>query len=514
MKDNKGLAYLYIRFSTKKQEQGDSLRRQIEVAEKWCSENNIELSAQTYEDLGVSAFKEGGKRPALEDLIAAIRMGKIVRGSYLLIEDHDRLSRRGWRHTQELVHQLVLSGVRLVMLKDGKVYDSSNIDNIFDNIMLMLSAERAQEESERKSRLIKASREKARRDKKVTGKLPAWISRDGDGFTFNNKKATIQELINCKLAGKSHQSTAKHLNSLKMTTGNDSAWSASGVRAIIQNHALYGAKAYFDTGKDGRMNKEPIEIVSDIFPALITHEQYQVLNTRQQAGRTSKRGAYSRLLKCGDCGGAMTTRTSNYKGKPRAYKMCVRATEGSCNQIERIREPEVYLNQALHFLKYESSSTLYVSRTSEYQQRLETLNATVDLLTKNGNVDALARVYTDIKEVSDLIEESKAQDQNNVDVKVDFSLISNIEDVEQRNIELRKVLREIRFYCIEKVGQTSKWKVVIEQINGIKKSLVLDQQYGFGNTVVDYASLLTQGTEDNREPWEIEDSEECESYSY
>ncbi|MCZ8498930.1 hypothetical protein O9929_16525 [Vibrio lentus] len=36
-------------------------------------------------------LKEGGKRPALEDLIAAIRMGKIVRGSYLLIEDHDRV---------------------------------------------------------------------------------------------------------------------------------------------------------------------------------------------------------------------------------------------------------------------------------------------------------------------------------------------------------------------------------------------------------------------------------------
>ena len=136
------------------------------------------------------------------------------------------------------------------------------------------------------------------------------------------------------------------------------------------------------------------------------------------------------------------------------------------------------------------------------------------MLTKNGNIEVLARVYTDIKEVSDLIEESKVLDQNNVDVKVDFSLISSIEDVEQRNIELRKVLREIRFYCIEKVGQTSKWKVVIEQINGIKKYLVLDQKYGFGNTVVDYASLLTQGTEDNREPWEIEDSEEWESYSY
>ncbi len=55
---------------------------------------------------------------------------------------------------------------------------------------------------------------------------------------------------------------------------------------------------------------------------------------------------------------------------------------------------------------------------------------------------------------------------------------------------------------------------MIEQINGIKKYLVLDQKYGFGNTVVDYALLLTQGTEDNRELWEIEDSEEWESYSY
>ncbi len=46
-----------------------------------------------------------------------------------------------------------------------------------------------------------------------------------------------------------------------------SAWSASVVMSNYSKfHAFYGAKAYFDTGKDGRMNKEPIEIVSDIFP--------------------------------------------------------------------------------------------------------------------------------------------------------------------------------------------------------------------------------------------------------
>lgn len=59
MNNNKALAVLYVRFSTKKQEAGDSQRRQIESAEQWCERNNAELSAQTYEDLGVSAFKEG-----------------------------------------------------------------------------------------------------------------------------------------------------------------------------------------------------------------------------------------------------------------------------------------------------------------------------------------------------------------------------------------------------------------------------------------------------------------------
>ncbi len=91
------------------------------------------------------------------------------------------------------------------MLKDGKVYDSSNIDNIFDNIGVdVLSAERAQEESERKSRLIKASREKARRDKKAAiVTCMDIIKRDGDWLHFQiDKKATIFKSLSIrKLAG-------------------------------------------------------------------------------------------------------------------------------------------------------------------------------------------------------------------------------------------------------------------------------------------------------------------------
>src|SRR6516225_4808737 len=51
-------AFSYVRFSSKKQEQGDSRRRQTDGrAAAYCKRRGWALSPQTYEDLGVSAFK-------------------------------------------------------------------------------------------------------------------------------------------------------------------------------------------------------------------------------------------------------------------------------------------------------------------------------------------------------------------------------------------------------------------------------------------------------------------------
>src|SRR5215471_15381363 len=50
------IAFSYIRFSTRKQAQGDSQRRQTELAEAYCRRRGWTLSDQTFEDLGVSAW--------------------------------------------------------------------------------------------------------------------------------------------------------------------------------------------------------------------------------------------------------------------------------------------------------------------------------------------------------------------------------------------------------------------------------------------------------------------------
>lgn len=493
------IAYLYARFSTKRQQDGDSLTRQTLIAKQWCENNGYQLSEQTFEDLGVSAFKEG-TRAALADFITAVETGYVARGSVLLIEDHDRLSRQGWQHTMRLIHDLVGLGVEVVVTKTGTVYNETNINDLSQNILLMFSAERAYQESKRKSDLIRASRTRARENRKVTGKLPMWVKR-GDsstGFVFNEFEQCIRELVLLRSKGKSMQSVAKELNANGFVTSTGAAWSASGVRAIIENHALYGCKQWFDTDvKTGRMNRTPVASSLDVFPALISFDEWQQLQQGKnigKIGRVSQRGAFSGVLRCGLCGGALTQRTTTYRDKTgkankRLYRKCVRATEGSCKQVELVREPEVYLVKLLSELSYKNiTKSSYISKTAEIKQQIQTLTETSDILIKSGQSNRLALLYTQLGELEDQLEASLLADtRQESNYSVEYKNVFDVE-VEEQNLILRKLLKSITFTMLSKVKTETTWKVIIEQVNGYKINSLWVQKHGFGNTEVKLVS--------------------------
>src|SRR5215467_1963131 len=89
-------AYSYIRFSTPEQAKGDSLRRQTELSERYAREHGLTLDDKlTFRDLGKSAFRgKNAQEGELGDFIKAVEDGRIKRGSYLLVENLDRLSRQ------------------------------------------------------------------------------------------------------------------------------------------------------------------------------------------------------------------------------------------------------------------------------------------------------------------------------------------------------------------------------------------------------------------------------------
>src|SRR5215468_2983312 len=164
------VAYSYIRFSTRERAKGDSLRRQCEAAQRWCERNKVRLDeALTFRDLGKSAYlgdhRKNPDRFALAAFLKLVQDGRVPRGSYLIIESLDRLTREHVRAGLTLLLGLIEAGVRVVQLSPSElVYDERS-----DEMGLMLAIvelSRGHRESKRKSDLVgpawRAKKEAAR----------------------------------------------------------------------------------------------------------------------------------------------------------------------------------------------------------------------------------------------------------------------------------------------------------------------------------------------------------------
>ena len=115
------IAYSYMRFSSPAQAEGDSIRRQVATSEDWCRRNGVVLDEQaTYRDLGKSAFRGAHRknpdRNALAAFLRLVEEGRVARGSYLLLENLDRLSREHIRPALSLLLNLIEHGIRVVQI--------------------------------------------------------------------------------------------------------------------------------------------------------------------------------------------------------------------------------------------------------------------------------------------------------------------------------------------------------------------------------------------------------------
>jgi DNA invertase Pin-like site-specific DNA recombinase len=63
------------------------------MAEEYALKNGLNLTSKDFQDLGISAIREG-TRPSLADMLTAIDEGYITSGSTIIIEASDRPSRR------------------------------------------------------------------------------------------------------------------------------------------------------------------------------------------------------------------------------------------------------------------------------------------------------------------------------------------------------------------------------------------------------------------------------------
>src|SRR5262245_9603115 len=80
-------AFSYVRFSARRQEAGDSIRRQVNATRDWAERHKAHLDESLQIDRGVSAFK-GRNRDigALGEFLRQVESGRVAPGSFLVVE--------------------------------------------------------------------------------------------------------------------------------------------------------------------------------------------------------------------------------------------------------------------------------------------------------------------------------------------------------------------------------------------------------------------------------------------
>src|SRR5262245_24254835 len=178
--DGTPIAYSYIRFSSLRQEEGDSVRRQVEATRAWAARNNVPLDESLQIDRGVSAFR-GKNRDigALGEFLRLVERGVVRPGSYLVVENLDRLSRDELDDAVQLLLGMTSKGVRVVALSPAEMVFQKPV-NMTQLIIAIVELSRGHSESKVKSERITAAwttkRGHARESGALmTGRLPAWL---------------------------------------------------------------------------------------------------------------------------------------------------------------------------------------------------------------------------------------------------------------------------------------------------------------------------------------------------
>ena len=332
-------AYSYLRFSTLEQQRGDSYRRQSSLAVAYAESHGLTLDTSlTFADLGVSAFRgSNASKGALGLFKRAVEDGVIAEGSYLLVESLDRVSRAEPRKAVRELETIVDSGIVVVTLSDGKVYDKASLSrDPISFLIAFLVFIRANEESRLKSIRLKASWEAKRSSGQLlTKSVPQWlqISSEGQVTTIPERVEVLQKIFQMSLAGAGKYQIAKTLNQDGGSPGWEKLWHGSYITKLLRSRAVLGELVTHKLDSDGK--RIPGDILKNYYPVVIDEETFNRVQGMRGKVRTADSGTplqnvLAGLAKCPTCGSNMTRVTKGQvarAGQP--YLVCVKAKVGA-----------------------------------------------------------------------------------------------------------------------------------------------------------------------------------------
>jgi DNA invertase Pin-like site-specific DNA recombinase len=477
-------AYSYIRFSSKEQEHGDSLRRQMDDTEKYCIDNKLTLSTKSYKDLGISAFKEK-HRASLTDMLAAVNDGVIKSGDYIILEALDRLSRQGIDKTREITREILRKGVLIVILQDKLLLTEKSLNDLSAVIRIAVAADIGHQESVLKSKRVQDAKNEIKRKLKqgefVNKRTVYWLKKNSSKscYEFNEQKPVIELIINLRKGGLGFHGIASHLNNQTDYKPRFAKfWSDQTIREFIKSPVLYGA---YQVGsvKNGKFIPDSDGLVFDYFPKLITFEEWKKLQPEliNRTGGNSKHNHLAGIVRCSKCRGAMGKKISKKKTATTThiYKnwYCLNNKNGSCDQsatIKNLDDIVIYISKNLKINqdKPQDNTDFLAQEIHKKETRLKELEI---VLTDSDEpiktlLSAISKIESDLNKLKNEYEKLRHEYINTTEDDL-TTLLKYKDDPIKFNLNLKMLVKKI----IVKVKSNKNFDVEVQQRNGFKTIL-------------------------------------------
>jgi DNA invertase Pin-like site-specific DNA recombinase len=333
-------AYSYLRMSTDEQRKGDSLRRQLDASKAYAEAHGLDLADEAQlQDIGVSAFKGKNVRDgALGRLLSAVEKGNVPRGSFLLVEALDRLSREEVRAALSRFLRIGEAGITIVTLMDGRVHrpDDNDVGGLMMSLMSMHNAhEESLKKSERVGAAWKNKRALAAKGKPMTRRCPGWLRMSPDRTHYEvvaERAEIVRRIFDDYVSGIGTHIITKRLNDAGVSAfEGENGWHRSSVKKILVNKAAIG-EFQPHVKREGQRVPEG-DPVPGYYPAIIDEALfYRAQDARLERAARSGQGAgrkgptysnlFTHLARCAYCKSPIIFENKGQGTKGGTYLVC------------------------------------------------------------------------------------------------------------------------------------------------------------------------------------------------
>lgn len=509
-------AYAYVRYSRITQESGDSEARQYNALERFTASTGVEIQEVIY-DRGKSAFRGDNARSGyFKEILERINNRKIKKDDFLVVESIDRITRQRVLDGVELLQNILKKGIKIYTTSDEKIYSYSDPARDFENLMMIaLIAQRANEESETKSKRLNSAWRK-RREKAQNGEIiiksgkavPYGLRVENGKFVIvEEEQKEIEQLFNFILEYGINTSIVK-INEISKKK-----WNNGTLSKILKAKTVIGCMPMhrIEYDESGKSKKVLTGFIEDYYPKIIEPALfYKALDTMKK--RKSKNWSGNRTeqdfnifkhqIYCSDCGGKMyyDHRGSRYKGKIYPFFKCdnARIQKHICT-AENIRFEYVlgtFLDSLKNIKKAGNSTSLQknnfgkrasgfngaisnilkidrdvnneisvkVKELNKCRLRIENLNAQIEELDFNvpkifvKKISELENQYDEMKKEIEILESQSAEQ---IDIQDEFTVIELFK-TESGRLKLNRFFKEhdiVFNVSIEKQSRTTKFEI-------------------------------------------------------